>query len=126
MGQSEMTLDALWRLVEESNRLTRTGVTDALAEVRARLGEMVTKEVWEAERRELERRLDRAEVELAEQARRQQALQERLDIQARQAAETLLLAQEERSRRRRDFYYKGVLPLLGLLITAAGLFVGLH
>lgn len=136
MTQPE-TVGALWLLIEESNRQTREGVTQALAEVRARLGEMVTKEVWDAERRELERRMDRAELELAQQDHRQQALQDRLDTAdraaaasqeqaARAAQETIRLANEERSRRRRDLFYKGFLPVLGLIITALGLFMSLH
>lgn len=113
------SLGEIWALIDSTSRTTREEVSTALRDIRERLDTFVTKEVWDAERRALERRLEHAEAELRKQDEQHQALKQRIESEAEEAASA-------RSARRRDLAYKGILPAIAIIISVLALYLGTH
>lgn len=113
------SLGDIWALIDSTSVRTREEVSQALKDIRERLDSFVTKEVWDVERRSLERRLEQAEAELRKQDDQHQALKERIEREAAAAAHA-------RAARRRDLVYKGILPALAILISVLALYYGTH
>lgn len=111
------TLGDLWRLMQAETALTRDHVRAEIREIRQALDKYVTKERWDAERRDLERRLEVAERELAVQDERQREFQQTLQNELRASA-------DERLTSTREFVYKGVIPALALLVAVVSLYLG--
>ncbi|MCX4799579.1 hypothetical protein OG497_37630 [Streptomyces sp. NBC_01242] len=122
MTQPEPTLAQLWTMIERDSERTRVHVQETLDEVKRRLDGFMTKELWEAEKRVLEQRISQAEEELRAQETRHTALKEKLELEARAAAAAA--AQQIRSRRQssREFIYKGIIPVLALVIAALSIY----
>lgn len=118
MAQDDLTLGQLWEFIQRDSATTRRHVQDELQEVRNRLDSFVTRDLWELEKQALERRIVLAEEDLTGVKRRHEQFREKIERDARAAA-------EQRSRDRRDFVYKGVIPVLALLIAAVSLYYGL-
>lgn len=113
MSQTEpQTLGELWRMIERDSQSTRAGlelirdqVKRELDEVRKRLDTFVTRDHFEAEKRLLEARITHAE--------------EALEKLEREARETVGASRQSR----REFVYKGLIPILSLLIAAVSIYV---
>ncbi|MFE0490237.1 hypothetical protein [Streptomyces griseoaurantiacus] len=95
MAQSEspQNVGQLWHLIERE-----------LTDVKRRLDSYVTKDQFDAEKRLLEARISAAEEKIKE-----------LNRAARQE-------QSSRQQSRREFVYKGIIPVLALIIAALSLF----
>lgn len=105
MSQPEpTTLGDLWTMIQRDSQVTREAVKRELDDVKKRLDTFVTKDHFEAEKRLLEARIQHAE----------QAL-EKLEADAREGAQS-------RSLNRREFVYKGVIPVLALVIAALAIY----
>jgi hypothetical protein len=101
-------LGELWRLIERDSRLSREAVKRELDDVKEQLKRFVTRDHFDAEKRLLEQRV----AHLEEAVRKLE----------REAVE------EERSRRqrRRDIFYKGIIPGISLIIAGVSLITAFH
>ncbi|MFH8483069.1 hypothetical protein [Streptomyces sp. NPDC018055] len=117
MTQPEPTLGQLWQLIERDSQRTRDHVQTTLDDVKRRLDGFMTKELWQSEKSVLEQRISRAEEELQAQQALHNALKDKLEREARQDARA-------RSNSAREFVYKGIIPVLALLIAGLGLYIG--
>jgi predicted Zn-dependent peptidase len=89
----------LWLLIQRDSDETRESLRRELDDMKDRLSSFVTKDHFEAEKRLLEARILQAEQKL-----------ERLDREASEAART-------RQQNRREFVYKGIIPVLALVVA---------
>lgn len=116
---SNPSLGEIWALIDSTSSRTRVEVSEALKDIRERLDSFVTKEVWDVERRSLERRMEQAEAELRKVDEQHQALKERIEREAEEAARA-------KAARRRDLIYKGILPAVAIIISILALYLGTH
>jgi hypothetical protein len=114
MTQPEPTLGQLWQMIERDSQRTRDHVQTTINDVKQRLDGFMTKELWQSEKRLLEQRVESVEAELEAQDLRHTQLKEKLEREARDQAEA-------RTRDRREFVYKGIIPALSLLIAVVAL-----
>lgn len=104
MAQTDPTsLGDLWTMIQRDSQLTRDAVKRELDDVKKRLDTFLTKDHFEAEKRLLEARIQHAE----------QAL-EKLEREARETT-------QGRTQTRREFVYKGIIPVLALMIAAVSI-----
>ena len=99
------SLGDLWTMIQRDSQLTRDALKRELDDVKKRLDTFMTKDHFEAEKRLLEARIQHAE----------QAL-EKLEREARESS-------QGRTQTRREFIYKGVIPILALLTAALSIYV---
>jgi predicted Zn-dependent peptidase len=95
----------LWRLIQRDSDQTREALRRELDDMKERLGSYVTKDHFEAEKRLLEGRISQAERNL-----------EKLDREARESART-------GQQNRREFIYKGIIPVLALVVAIVSIIV---
>ncbi|MFI0967095.1 hypothetical protein ACH4S8_37775 [Streptomyces sp. NPDC021080] len=101
MTQTEPTnLGDLWTLIQGDSLATREAVKRELDDVKRRLDTFVTRDHFEAEKRLLETRI--------------QHVEEALEEMERQA--------EQRAQTRREFIFKGVIPVLALVIAGLSIY----
>ncbi|THA72555.1 hypothetical protein E6R60_26875 [Streptomyces sp. A0642] len=117
--EPDPTMGQLWRMIEADSRTTRLHVQQTLDDVKKRLDGFMTKDLWESEKRALEQRIEAAERELRAQAARHNALKEKLEREAQEEAQA-------RRQNGREFIYKGVIPVLALLVAAISLYLGMR
>ncbi|MEU9405582.1 hypothetical protein AB0E08_07745 [Streptomyces sp. NPDC048281] len=95
----------LWQLIQRDSDLTREQLRRELDDMKQRLDSYVTRDHFEAEKRLLEARIKNAEKSL-----------ERLEREGRETA-------SRRHNGRREFIYKGVIPILALVIAGISIIV---
>jgi transposase len=106
MTQTEpTTLGDLWRMIERDSNLTRDQVRREIDDVKKRLDGFVSRDHFEAEKRLLEARIAHVEDALEE-----------LEREANATASS-------RHQSRRELIYKGVIPVLSLLVAAIAVYV---
>jgi phage-related minor tail protein len=111
MTQTDPTsLGDLWTLIQRDSHTTREAVKRELDDVKKRLDTFVTKDHFEAEKRLLEARIQHAEEAL-----------EKLEREAEEREREAREATQGRTQTRREFVYKGVIPVLALIIAAVSL-----
>jgi uncharacterized membrane-anchored protein YhcB (DUF1043 family) len=104
MTQTEpQNIGELWRLIQRDSHQTRESLRRELDDMKKRLDSYVTKEHFEAEKRLMEIRISQVEATL-----------EAMEREARTAAST-------RQQNRREFVYKGIIPVLALVIAAVSI-----
>lgn len=109
MGQTDpTTLGDLWRMIERDSNLTRDQVRREIDDVKTRLSSFVTRDHFDAEKRVLEARIEHLEQAVAR-------WEEDAETQA-----------SSRRQNRREFVYKGIIPVLALVIAAISLFTAFH
>lgn len=109
MTQTEpQNIGELWRLIERDSRLSREAVKRELDDIKSQLARFVTRDHFDAEKRLLEQRV--AHLEEAVKKLEREATEEELS----------------RRQRRRDIFYKGIIPGVSLIIAAVSLFSAFH
>jgi transposase len=104
MSQTDpATLGDLWRMIERDSNLTRDQVRREIDDVKERLRSFVTHDHFDAEKRLLEARIAHLEQVVA-----------RWEEDSEQQASS-------RSQNRREFVYKGIIPVLALVIAAVSI-----
>lgn len=105
MTQPDPTsLGDLWTMIQRDSQITRDAVKRELDDVKKRLDTFVTKDHFEAEKRLLEARIQHAEDAL-----------KKLEDDARDSALS-------RAQTRREFVYKGLIPVLALVIAGLSIY----
>lgn len=112
MTDDPQSIGELWRRIERDSSDSREHLDDMrqqlkreLDDVKKRLEAYVTRDHFNAEKRLLEARITQAEQKL-----------DTLDRESRTAV-------TERQQTHRDFIYKGIIPVLALLIAGLALFL---
>lgn len=122
MTHPQLTLEQLWTMIERDSERNRLHVQEILEDVKQRLDGFMTKELWEAEKRALEQRIEQAELELRAQAQRHEVLKNKLEEETRIAAQVASRQDRDRRQSAKEFIYKGVIPVLALVIAALSIY----
>jgi transposase len=104
------TLGDLWRMIERDSNLTREQVRREIDDVKGRLQSFVTRDHFEAEKRLLEARIDHLEQVV-----------ERWEQEAEEQARSTAAQADSRRQSRREFVYKGIIPVLALVIAVVSI-----